>query len=124
MYLIFVLLVSCKVSDNIQSKEWRMVSYEENNENISLSQEIPTLLFSNDTSFSGRAGCNSIMGWYKTDGDSGISMKVVGSTMAFCPDMNFEDRYVKSLNAVDSYELQDSVLILKGGAIVIRYVNK
>ena len=52
-----------------------------------------------------------------------MTFKTGGATMMFCPDMPFEDAYLKALNKVEQYMVTDQELQLKGkDQLLIVYV--
>ena len=52
-----------------------------------------------------------------------MTFKTGGATMMFCPDMPFEDAYLKALNKVEQYTVTDQELQLKGkDQLLIVYV--
>lgn len=120
-FMLFVLLAvmaSCKSNENslalLRGQEWQLKSMTANGKEVQNPQELPTLKFSDTTAVYGSAGCNRFFGTY-TVGEKGmIAIKPGGATMMFCPDMAFEDQYLKALPQIKTYSITDKELILKG----------
>lgn len=64
-----------------------------------------------DMSVAGRTNCNRFFGKYKTDGRK-LDFENLGMTRMACPDMQYEDAFVKMLDEVDRYEIHGSELTL------------
>lgn len=64
-----------------------------------------------DTLVSGRTNCNRFFGRYETQGRA-LSFGELGMTRMACPDMEYEDRFVEVLRAVNAYEISGSELKL------------
>jgi heat shock protein HslJ len=77
---------------------------------------VPTLTLSQDGQASGFAGCNTFSGGYEVSGDT-ITLGPLASTQMACPDsqMAAETSYFKALEAVDTWSIQDSQLVLSDG---------
>ncbi len=71
------------------------------------------IIFSNDKSFSGFAGCNKYQGVYSSEKGK-ISCGKIGITRMACEDSNNEEEFIKFLNKVKSYKITDKQLVLKG----------
>lgn len=125
---LLIMAAGCKSGDNslvlLRAHEWQLKSMTENGNVVTNPQELPTLIFSDSTAIYGSAGCNRFFGTY-TPGEKGmITIKPGGSTMMFCPDMAFEDQYLKALPQIQSYSIVNDELTLKGveGKLQIVYV--
>lgn len=66
--------------------------------------EWPYIEFGADGRLSGNAGCNLLMGTYKTDGKS-LDFGGVGATKMMCADMTVEDALLRALPEVVGYDL-------------------
>lgn len=64
-----------------------------------------------DTLVSGRTNCNRFFGKYELNGQK-LEFENMGMTRMACPEMQYEDAFVKMLDEVDRYEIKDSVLKL------------
>lgn len=62
-----------------------------------------------DTMVAGRTNCNRFFGKYELKGQE-LSFENLGMTRMVCPDMQYEDAFVKMLDEVDSYEIKGSDL--------------
>lgn len=82
-----------------------------------------TIEFSDSTMVFGNAGCNRFFAKYELTGSDQISIGQAGSTMMWCPNMPFENTYLKLLGQVKSYEVGDGRLVLKDseGKFTLRY---
>ena len=71
-----------------------------------------TLQFSAaDTLVSGRTNCNRFFGKYELKGKE-LELKNLGMTRMACPDMQYEDAFVKMLDEVDRFEIKGAELTL------------
>jgi len=57
----------------------------------------------------GRTNCNRFFGKYELKGQK-LSFGNLGMTRMACPDMQYEDAFVKMLDEVDSYAIEGSEL--------------
>ena len=62
-----------------------------------------------DTMVAGRTNCNRFFGKYELKGQK-LSFGDLGMTRMACPDMKYEDAFVKMLDEVDSYAIEGSEL--------------
>lgn len=60
---------------------------------------------------SGRTNCNRFFGRYELKGRE-LDFENMGMTRMACPDMQYEDMFVKMLDEVDSYKIKGSELML------------
>lgn len=71
-----------------------------------------TLLFNAaDTLVTGRTNCNSFFGKYELK-EGKLEFGNLGMTRMACPEMEYEDAFVKMLDEVDGYEISGSSLKL------------
>lgn len=70
-----------------------------------------TLEFNADTMVSGRTNCNRFFGKYVKK-DRKLDFENMGMTRMACPDMEYENAFVKMLDDVDRYEIKGSELTL------------
>ena len=127
LLVLLVAVTGCKSSDNsltlLRAKEWQLKSMTENGKEVKNPQQIPTLVFSDSSAVYGSAGCNRFFGTYEVGEKGKMTFKTGGATMMFCPDMPFEDAYLKALNKVEQYTVTDQELQLKGkDQLLIVYV--
>lgn len=64
-----------------------------------------------DTLVSGRTNCNRFFGKYELR-DRKLDFENLGMTRMACPDMQYEDAFVKMLDEVDHFEIKGSQLTL------------
>lgn len=64
-----------------------------------------------DTTVSGRTNCNRFFGRYESDGRK-LDFENLGMTRMACPDMQYEDAFVRMLDEVDRFEIRDRKLML------------
>ena len=64
-----------------------------------------------DTLVSGRTNCNRFFGKYELKGKE-LELKNLGMTRMACPDMQYEDAFVKMLDEVDRFEIKGAELTL------------
>lgn len=128
MFVLLAVMAGCKSSDNaltlLRAQEWELKSMTQNGEAVANPQQLPTLVFSDSTKVYGSAGCNRFFGTYETGEKGMLTIQTGGATMMFCPDMPFEDGYLKALNEVKTYMIKDNELQLKdnAGKLMLVYV--
>lgn len=64
-----------------------------------------------DTMVAGRTNCNRFFGKYELKGKE-LEFKNLGMTRMACPDMQYEDAFVRMLDEVDSFEIKGTSLTL------------
>lgn len=64
-----------------------------------------------DMTVSGRTNCNRFFGHYELKGRE-LDFENMGMTRMACPDMQYEDMFVKMLDEADRYRIKDSELTL------------
>lgn len=62
-----------------------------------------------DTTIAGRTNCNRFFGRYALNGKK-LEFKGLGMTRMACPDMQYEDAFVKMLDDVDRFEIEGAKL--------------
>lgn len=62
-----------------------------------------------DTLVSGRTNCNRFFGKYELKGQK-LEFENLGMTRMACPEMQYEDAFVRMLDEVDRYEIKGSEL--------------
>lgn len=78
-----------------------------------------TLTFNaTDKSVAGRTNCNRFFGKYETDGRK-LDFENMGMTRMACPDMQYEDAFVKMLDEVDRFDIRDGELKLYDDSKVV-----
>lgn len=116
LWVLLVIAAGCKSKDNsltlLKSKEWQLKSMSVNGQEVKNPRELPTLSFSDSSAVYGSAGCNRFFGTYTADEGGKMTFKTGGATMMYCPDMDFEDAYLKALNTIVSYSVSEQELKL------------
>ncbi len=125
-----LLAVGCgkrQASVSLGAHDWELyeISFSGSSGDI-MSTETPpmgvTLVFNDSTMMaSGRGGCNRYSAPYKTGDRNTIEFLMPVMTQMACPDMEFENRYMGWLMAVESYDVTDEQLLLTGGGATLIY---
>lgn len=71
-----------------------------------------------DTLVSGRTNCNRFFGPYQLNGKS-LKFGMLGMTRMACPEMQYEDLFVRMLDRVNGFEIKGSDLKLLDGEQVL-----
>jgi heat shock protein HslJ len=82
-----------------------------------------TIQFLPESRVAGRADCNQVAGGYELDGEGGLALTGMLSTLAACPEGSLGSDYTAWLGQVVGYELSEAELVLlldDGGRL--RYV--
>ena len=122
-----VAFASCNGTDttvaSLKNKEWKLQQVTSNGAALNNPVELPELQFADSSKVAGSAGCNRFFGSYEANDKGLISIKLGGSTMMMCPDMDFEEQYLKLLPQIASFAIEGKTLSLKSedGKIVISY---
>jgi heat shock protein HslJ len=109
-WLTFILLlavIGCKENKDqlkqLQGRTWQLKSIKYEEKATELPEKWPELLFTDSTACYGFAGCNRFFGKYEADNNGKLVILLEGATMMSCPDMEFEDGYLKALSKVERY---------------------
>lgn len=116
MLILLAVLAGCKGKNNLnelRAHEWELRSLRVNDTVVKNPVQLPTLVFTDSMAIYGSAGCNRFFGTYRAEEDGNLKVMPGGATMMFCPDMAFEDRYLKVLTEVEKYTVSDKELKLK-----------
>ncbi len=82
-------------------------------------QEIHFTLNPRDNTVTGFAGCNTISGSFKLEGDNEVFFSQMIATMKACPDMDFNEwEFIKVFELADTYQIKGKKLELFGKANV------
>lgn len=115
------------VPDALFGKFWKL--FEMNGQMLTFDESVqkpPFIILDGlESSFSGNAGCNNIMGQFETgEGVLQIRFSQVASTLMACPDMELETNFVKMIELVDNYKLNGDTLSVKSadGVTLARFV--
>lgn len=111
---LFAAMVSCSSAPKyaLTDGEWALSSWmDDQGEEMVVTQNRATMTFADDSKVNGNAGCNQFMGKYEVNGDK-IKISMGGMTMKMCLDMTIENRMVKEIPNVTSFEIDGNQLIL------------
>lgn len=95
----------------LTANEWQLKEMTANNEKVALSQRAPMIVLTDTNTMFGFAGCNRFFGKYSTENNT-IKLEPGGMTMMACPDLKFEDQFVKALAAMTTYSIENGELKL------------
>lgn len=125
--LVLLTGVACKQKEKISlvSNEWQLESIK-GNPTLTIPEEKPVLVFTDTLLVYGSGGCNRFSGDYRTEKNGGIQIALKIRSMAFCADMDFEDWYLKALEEMDHYTLEQGKMELRNqkGDRVLTYVPR
>lgn len=114
---LLVMMTGCKSGEksllSLKGHEWQLETMQKEGEIVKNPSQLPVLQFSDTTTVAGSAGCNRFFGGYTADAKGNLTIQPGGSTMMFCPDMEFEDQYLKALSQVKSFSADSEKLVLK-----------
>ncbi len=120
MLVLPLVLAGCKGNENalklLKEREWQLKAMQMNGEAVTNPAELPVLLFSDSTAVYGSAGCNRFFGEYEADAEGNMTVHPGGATMMACPDLEFEDNYLKALSQVKHFQIAEGELTLKDDA--------
>lgn len=120
MFAMLLMVAGCKENDNslakLRAHEWELKSMMVNDTVVNNPTQLPVIFFSDSSAVYGSAGCNRFFGKYTADDKGKMDVKPGGATMMFCPDMNFEDQYLRLLAEVENFSVNDKELKLQGKA--------
>ncbi len=128
LIVLVAVFASCKEGENsaalLRGHEWQLKSLTIDGAVITNPAELPVLEFSDSTKMAGSAGCNRFFGNYIVADKGAITLVPGGFTMMICPDIEFEDKYIKALPEVKTYVVSKEELILKDaeGKLEIVYI--
>ena len=114
-----ILLTACKGKklidkQELASQEWILSEFKNGDTLQKLPTEKLTILFTDTNTVYGMAGCNRFMGRYELSKEKGFMMTPGGMTMMACPDLGFEDIYMKALSGIHFASMENERLILEG----------
>lgn len=106
MFAVLLMAAGCKIGNDkatLSSHEWQLKEMVVNGTSVAAPQQMPEIFFTDSTTVYGSTGCNRFFGTYTIDDKGGMTVQPGGSTMMFCPDMQFEDQYLKALTEITAY---------------------
>ena len=123
-----IFLVACKGKklidkQELASQEWILSEFKNGDTLQKLPAEKLTIFFTDTNTVYGMAGCNRFMGRYELSKEKGFVMDPGGMTMMACPDLGFEDIYMKALSGSHFASMENERLIIEGndGKTVLIY---
>lgn len=117
IFTLLVVLTSCKSNNGLLlvAHEWQLKELKSGTESFKMPESVPTLLFTDSAAVYGFAGCNRFFGRYTANADE-ITIAPGGMTMAFCPDMDAESRFVRALAESKYYSIRNNELEITDSA--------
>ena len=123
-------LASCSYGSAIEDTDWVLQSYGEfgNLKDVLADTEITAGFVSSEGTVEGSAGCNSYSGSYEVE-DSQLSIPgPIAATEMYCMEpegvMDQEQQYLETLQAAESYSIEDGELQINCGDQVLIYTTK
>lgn len=108
----------------IEDKTWALTSFM--CKRINQSGRTHYIMFITDGNrMSSKVGCNIINSSYELDGDSGIRFSAMLSTRMYCHDNDIEDEYIRQLQDIDGYRLNEDgrqLTLLRGENVIAGYL--
>lgn len=102
-----------KVNDQLDGKKWHLVSFK--GEEIQVKEakaEHAFVEFNPDFTIIGYTGCNNLQGGYRLDDTQKIKFSQLISTKKFCPEMETEHEFIKTLHVASYYAFVDHALVM------------
>lgn len=117
LFLLVLTMIGCKNKEYqvklMQEKIWQLKNMKYEEKDVQVPEKLPELFFADSSACSGFAGCNRFFGKYEVDEQGNLSIQVSGTTMMTCPEIEFEDLYLKVLPKVKRYTMKEKELILE-----------
>ena len=115
---IATVFASCNTKGNYKeliARRWVLekIEHSDSTGNIAIPQNV-YIEFSDSSMVYGRAECNNFFSRYNAENDGAMSVANAGSTMMWCPNMPFEDAYLKLIREISQYRATSSQLKLMG----------
>ena len=115
MFFMMLTFVGCKSDKDDKARlianEWQLKEMVTVDGNEQLPQQAPTFVLTDTNMVYGFAGCNRFFGRYSTERNM-ISFGLQGATRMACPDLEFEQKFLKMLNLMTTYCIEDKELRL------------
>lgn len=127
--LLFAMTACCNCRQKslpLEGTSWKLAKMEAIPASaISPEEDTFTLLFNAaDTLVAGRTNCNRFFGPYELQGKS-LKLGTLGMTRMACPDLQYEDAFMRMLDEVDGFEIKGSDLkLLKGEQVLAEFQGK
>ena len=105
--------ILAKVDTALVERNWKLVELFGNPVTAAFGRNEAYIVFQIEGSrFSGSAGCNRVMGSYRTQAGGRIAFSQVASTQMMCIDMSVETKFIEVINTADSYAVRGDTLSL------------
>ena len=128
VFIVLFAFVGCVNPDTNPAKlyanGWKLQRVEINDVNIAVPAEAPELTFTDSLTINGSGACNQFFGVYKAEKSGKIKVEPQGMTRMMCPDIQFEDQYVKALGEVNEFEFDGEYLELENEPLDITLVYR
>lgn len=110
-----LVLFSCKSNTGnlaqLTANKWQLKEMSVGNKKAVLPERVPSVEFADSNAMYGFSGCNRFFGKYTTEGNT-IKIEPGGSTMMACPNLQFEDQFMKVFAQMTSYSITNKELKL------------
>lgn len=70
------------------------------------------VVFNAEGKLNGRGSCNSFFSDYQKTETNQLTIGEIGSTRAFCPDQESEDKFLMAISQADSFKMDGSLMLL------------
>ncbi|HWK73203.1 MAG TPA: META domain-containing protein [Povalibacter sp.] len=114
------------VTHDLEGTRWVLVRLHEREITVSDDRREPYFaLESNEHRVSGHGGCNRLIGGYQSNGDQ-LTFTQMALTRMACPDVNFEEAFVKALESTRHWKISGAHLELSDatGKVVARFESR
>ncbi len=104
--------------DDIREKYWRLIELDGKPIVVGgAERREPHIVLKFNGRLIGSSGCNRITGGYTLQEGNRVQFSRVASPLMACPGIEYEDRFLNALNAVDNYAIcNDTLTLAKGKA--------
>lgn len=97
---------------SLNDGEWVLETFMGTDTVFNSADQMPSIVFNAEGGkVSGFGGCNRFMGNYSTEGKN-LNIDIVGTTMAYCPNIDSEQVFVNTLGNVTEFAIQEDKLYL------------
>ena len=96
-------------AESFTGTNWELIQFEGRS---FTPQDNYTITFTEEGKINGTGDCNRLMGDYSSTADGTLHIGMLAATRAMCPDQQMENRFVQTLQEVDSYTIDGKLLLL------------
>ncbi len=122
--LLFLSAFSCggnQSSEELPDSTWQLKSMmAPDGVEITVKENLPTLIFGDSMKLSGYSGCNYFFGTYALPQKGHLTLSVSGSTMRLCPDSQIEDMFMRNVSKIRKYDIQGDTLLYLSDSLDVR----